>query len=122
MFTSSLGWLRTDRRRCPVPVCCEAHSFLERRDELYKIVSAFFRRRCLAAHLQIAPAQLTVDAIEQEPHPLLRSLNLDFHETLKEWRVIQIKHTREGFDTRRIATKPIHPLQKWCLPKRQLID
>src|SRR6185369_8187443 len=46
----------------------------------------------------------------------------DFHETLKKWRVIEIKHTRECFDTRRITAKPIHPLQEWGLPKRQLID
>ena len=74
-------------------------SFLEGGDELDKIVFAFFIRPHLAAHLQIAPAQLTVNATEQEPHPLLRSLNLDFHETLKEWRMIEIKHTRECFDT-----------------------
>src|SRR6266403_1983054 len=63
-----------------------------------------------ATGLQVTPLQRTVDAVEDEDHALLRSLDPHFHEALEEGCAVEIEDAGKSLNAEGPRIKPPYPV------------
>src|SRR5438552_1434483 len=89
-------------------------------DEFDRVVERSGRRKHRATDLQVAPLLRAMNAVENENHAPLESLEPHLHEVLEERCIVEIEQAGQGLDMEWPGFEPLDPIPERLLPYRHL--